>query len=108
MFSRSQRTKQFNNLTFERIDELFEISEIQFIIKISIRFMFESKLFFFQFTTDVQKSVSFSENVNIIDVITNQNNFIEQKKQELTIIKIEKKKRVHLKHRLIQMKIEKE
>ena len=39
----------------------------------------------------------------MIDVIADQNDFIKQMKQKLTIIKI-KKKRVHLRHRLIQMK----
>ena len=55
--------------------------------------------------TDVQNTVSLSKNVNIIDD-ANQNDFIEQMKQRLTIIKIEKR-RVHLRHRLIQMKTEK-
>ena len=91
MFLRRQRTKQLNNLTFERIDALFKISEIQSIVKISIRFNFESKSSFFQFITDVQNAFFLSENVNIIDDVTNQNDFIEQMKQKLTSIKIEKK-----------------
>ena len=56
--------------------------------------------------TDVQNTVSLSKNINMIDDVTNQNDFIEQMKQKLTIIKI-KKNRVHLKHRLIQMKTKK-
>ena len=55
--------------------------------------------------TDVQKTVFLSKNVNMIDNV-NQNDFIEQIKQKLTIIEIEKR-RVHLKHRLIQMKTKK-
>ena len=70
--------KQLNNFTFKRIDELFEISETQFIVRISIRFIFESKSFLSQFTTNVQNVVSISKNVNIIDVIANQNDFIKQ------------------------------
>ena len=42
----------------------------------------------------------------MIDVVTDQNNFIEQMNQKLTIIKIEKK-RAYLKHRLIQIKAKK-
>ena len=58
--------------------------------------------------TNVQNTVSFSENINInlIDNIKDQNDFIEQMKQKLTIIEIEKK-RVHLRQRLIQMKTKK-
>ena len=106
MSSRKQRTKQFDRLTFERIDELFEIWEIQSIVRILIRLIFESELSFFQFITDVQNTVSLSKNVNMIDDVTNQNDFIEQIKQKLTIIKIEKR-RVHLRHRLIQIKTKK-
>ena len=110
MFSRRQRTKQLNSFTFERIDTLFEISETQSIVRISIRFIFESKSSFFQFMTNsmtnVQNAVSFLKNVNMIDNVADQNDFIEQIKQKLTIIKIEKR-RVHLKHRLIQMKTKK-
>ena len=105
MFSRRQRTKQSNNLTFEKINQLFEIAETQSIVKISVRFIFD-----FQSMTNVQNAVFFSENMNInlnlFDDVINQNDFIEKMKQKLTIIKIEKK-RVHLKHRLIQMKAKK-
>ena len=106
MSSRRQRTKQFNNLILERIDKLFEISKTQSIIKISIRFIFESKSFFVQFTIDVQNVVFLSKNVNMIDVIANQNDFIKQMKQKLTIMKIEKR-RLYLRHKLIQIKTEK-
>ena len=114
MSSRRQRTKQSNNFTFERIDQLFEISEIQSIVKISIRFIFElkssSSQFITKFMTDVQNTVSFSKNINInlnlLNDVTDQNDFIEKMKQKLTIIEIEKK-RVHLRHRLIQMKTKK-
>ena len=110
MSLRKQRTKHFNSFTFERIDVLFEISETQSIVKISIRFIFESKSTFFQFIidfiTNVQNTVFHSKNVNIIDDVTNQNDFIEQMKQRLTIIKIEKR-RAHLRHRLIQTKTKK-
>ena len=113
MSSRRQRTKQSNSLTFERIDQLFEISETQSIVKISIRFIFEFESSSFQFITesmtDVQNTVSFSENIdidmNLFDDVTDQNDFIEKMKLKLTIIEIEKK--VHLKHRLIQMKTKK-
>ena len=109
MSSRKQRTKQFNSLTFERIDALFEILEIQSIVKISIRFIFESESFSFQsmteFITNVQNATFLSKNVNMIDDV-NQNDFIEQIKQRLTIIEIEKR-RAHLRHRLIQMKAKK-
>ena len=44
--------------------------------------------------------------MNLFDNVTDQNYFIEQMKIKLTIIKIEKK-RVYLKHRLIQMKTKK-
>ena len=56
---------------------------------------------------DVQNIVSLSENIdmNLIDD-ANQNDFIEQMKLKLTIIKIEER-RAHLRHRLIQMKIKK-
>ena len=71
MSLRRQRTKQFNNLTLERIDALFEISKIQSIIKISIRFIFETKSSFSQSITDsmtnVQNAVFLSKNVNMID-----------------------------------------
>ena len=100
MLSRRKCTKQLNNFTFKRIDELFEILKIQFIVKISIRFIFESKSFFFQFTTNVQNAVFLSENVNMIDVIANQNDFIKEMKQKLTIIEVEKK-RAHLRNKLI-------
>ena len=112
MSSRRQRTKQLNNFTFERIDQLFEISKTQSIVKILIRFIFESKSFSFQFMTDfmtdVQNIAFFSENINInlIDDIVDQNDFVEQMKQKLTIIEIEKKC-VHLRHRLIQIKAKK-
>ena len=112
MSSRRQRTKQLISLTFERVDALFEISEIQSIVRISIRFIFESKSFLSQFITelmtDVQNTVFFSENIdmNLIDDVTDQNDFIEQMKIKLTIIEIEKK-RVYLRHRLIQMKTKK-
>ena len=105
MFSRKQRTKQLNSFTLERINQLFEIAEIQSIVKISVRFIFDS-----QFMTNVQNAVFFSENMNInlnlFDDVIDQNDFIEKMKQKLTIIKIEKK-RVHLRHRLIQMKTKK-
>ena len=111
MSSQKQRTKQFNSFTFERIDALFEISETQSIVRISIRFIFESELSFSQsitkLMTDVQNTVSLSENIdmNLIDN-ADQNDFIEQMKLRLTIIEIEKR-RVHLRHRLIQMKTKK-
>ena len=99
MFSRKQRTKQSNNLTFERVDQLFEIAKTQSIVKISIRFIFESESFHSQFITDfmtnVQNTVSLSKNMNIymnlFDDVTDQNDFIEKMKLKLTIIKIEKK-----------------
>ena len=112
MSSRRQRTKQLNSLTFERVDQLFEISETQSIVKILIRFIFESKSFLFQSMTDsmtdVQNIVSFSENINmnLNDDVPDQNDFIEQMKQKLTIIEIEKR-RAHLRHRLIQIKTNK-
>ena len=53
--------------------------------------------------TNVQNAVLLSKNVNIIDNVTNQNDFIKQMKQKVTIIKIEKR-RAYLKHRLIQIK----
>ena len=109
MFSRRQRTKQLNSFTFERVDQLFEISEIQSIVKISIRFIFELKSSSVQFITDsmtdVQNTVSLSKNINIIDD-ADQNDFIEQMKLRLTIIEIEKR-RAHLRHKLIQMKTKK-
>ena len=55
--------------------------------------------------TNVQNTVSFSKNINMIDD-ADQNDFIEQMKLRLTIIEIEKK-RAHLRHRLIQMKTKK-
>ena len=114
MSSRRQRTKLSNNFTLERIDQLFEILKTQSIVKILIRFIFESELFSSQFITelmtDVQNTVSLSKNINInmnlIDNVTNQNDFIEKMKLKLTIIKIEKK-RAHLRHRLTQMKTKK-
>ena len=105
MSSRRQRTKQSNSLTFERINQLFEIAEIQSIVRISVRFIFDS-----QSMTDVQNAVFSSENMNIdlnlFDDVIDQNDFIEKMKQKLTIIEIEKR-RAHLKHRLIQMKTKK-
>ena len=105
MFSRRQRTKQLNSLTFERVDQLFEISETQSIVRISVRFIFESESM-----TDVQNTVFSSENMNIdlnlLDDVIDQNDFIEKMKQKLTIIEIEKR-RAHLRHRLIQMKTKK-
>ena len=63
MLLRKQRTKQSNNFTFERVDQLFEIAEIQSIVRISVRFIFESKSSYFQFITnsmtDVQNTVFF-------------------------------------------------
>ena len=91
MSSRKQHTKQFNSFTFERIDALFEISKIQSIIKISIRFIFEFKSSFSQSMTNVQNVVFLSKNVNMIDDVIDQNDFIEQIKQKLTIIKMKKK-----------------
>ena len=112
MSSRRQRTKQSNSLTFERINQLFEIAEIQSIVKISVRFIFETESSLTQSMTDVQNTVFFSENMNInlnlnlFDEMTDQNDFIEKMKRKLTIIEIEKK-RAHLRHRLIQMKTKK-
>ena len=57
------------------------------------------------FMTDVQITVFFSKNVNMIDDV-DQNDFIEQMQQKLTIIEIEKR-RAHLRHRLIQIKTKK-
>ena len=111
MSLRRQRTKQLNNFTLERVNQLFEISETQSIVTISIRFNFESKSSFAQFITefmtDVQNTVLLSENINmnLIDD-ADQNDFIEQMKLKLTIIKIEKR-RVHLRHKLAQMKTKK-
>ena len=106
MSSRRQRTKQSNNFTFERINQLFEIAETQSIVRISVRFIVDS-----QFMTDVQNAVFSSENMNIdlnlLDDVIDQNDFIEKMKQRLTIIEIEKR-RAHLRHRLIQMKTKKE
>ena len=108
MSSRKQRTKQFNNLTFERIDMLFEISETQSIVRIFIQFIFESESSLSQFITEsmtnVQNIVFFLENINInlIDD-ADQNDFIEQMKLKLTIIEIEKR-RLYLRHKLVQMK----
>ena len=56
--------------------------------------------------TNVQNAVFLSKNVNMIDDVINQNDFIEQMKQRLTIIEIEKR-RAHLRHRLIQIKAKK-
>ena len=112
MSSRKQRTKQSNNFTFERVNQLFEIAEIQSIVRISVRFIFEAESFLTQFMTDVQNTVFSSENMNInlnlnlLDEMTDQNDFIEKMKRKLTIIEIEKK-RAHLRHRLIQMKTKK-
>ena len=57
--------------------------------------------------TDVQNTASLSKNINmnLIDNV-DQNDFIEQMKLKLTITKIEKR-RVHLRHRLTQMKTKK-
>ena len=44
--------------------------------------------------------------MNLFDDVLDQNDFIEKMKQRLTIIEIEKR-RVHLRHRLIQMKTKK-
>ena len=112
MSSRRQRTKQSNSLTFERINQLFEIAKIQSIVRISVRFIFEAESSHTQFMTDVQNTVFFSENMNInlnlnlLDEMTDQNDFIEKMKRKLTIIEIEKR-RAHLRHRLIQMKTKK-
>ena len=114
MSSRRQRTKQFNNFTFEIIDQLFEISKTQSIVKILIRLNFESESSSFQFITDfktdVQNTVFFQNNIdinmNLFDNVVDQNDFIEQMKLKLTIIKIEKKC-VHLRHKLIQIKTKK-
>ena len=54
---------------------------------------------------DVQKTAFLSENIDMIDD-ADQNDFIEQMKIKLTIIKIEKR-RAHLRHRLIRMKTKK-
>ena len=105
MSSRRQRTKQSNSLTFERINQLFEIAETQSIVRISVRFIVDS-----QSMTDVQNAVFFSENMNIdlnlFDDVIDQDDFIEKMKRRLTIIEIEKR-RAHLRHRLTQMKTEK-
>ena len=69
MSLRRQRTKQFTNFIFEKIDELIKIFEIQFEIKISIRSIFESRSFFSQSTTNVQNFVFLSKNVKMFDVI---------------------------------------
>ena len=110
MSSRKQRTKQSNSFTFERINQLFEIAETQSIVKISVRFIFEAESSHFQSMTDVQNTVflskNFDININLFDDVTDQKNFIEQMKQKLTIIEIEKK-HVHLRHKLIQMKTKK-
>ena len=47
--------------------------------------------------TNVQNTVFLSENVDIIDEIINQNDFIEQMKQKLTMIEIENR-RAYLRH----------
>ena len=101
MSSRRQRTKQLNSFTLERIDQLFEILEIQSIVKIFIRFIFESESSFVQSVTDfmtdsmtdVQNTVSLSKDIdmNLIDDVAGQNDFIEQIKQRLTIIEVEKR-----------------
>ena len=60
--------------------------------------------------TNVQNIVFSSKNItinmNLFDDVTDQNDFIEKMKLKLTIIEIEKR-RVHLRHRLIQMKSKK-
>ena len=107
MPSRKQRTKQLNSLTFKRIDALFEISKTQSIVRISVRFIFESKSSSFQFITesmtDVQNTVSLSEDIdidmNLPDDVTGQDDFIEQMEQRLATIEAEKR-RAHLRHRL--------
>ena len=101
MPSRRQRTKQLNSLTFERIDALFEVSETQSIIKI-VSFSIYDKFY----NECTEHCFFFPENIDMIDDVTNQNDFIEQMKQRLTIIEIEKS-RAHLKHRLIQIKTKK-
>ena len=112
MFSRKQRTKQSNTFTLERINQLFEIAETQSIVRISVRFIFEAESSHTQSMTDVQNTVFFSKNMNInlnlnlLDEMTDQNDFIEKMKRKLTIIEIEKK-RAHLRHKLIQMKTKK-
>ena len=106
MFSRKQRTKQLNSLIFEKIDKLFKISKTQSIIQISIQSIFESKSSLSQLTTDVQNAVFLSKEVNMIDVIKNQNDFIKQIEQKLSMIKIEKR-RVYLTLRLSQIKTKK-
>ena len=115
---RRQRTEQSNSPKFERVDQLFDISETQSIVRISIRFNFESESFSSQSITDsmidsmtdVQNTVFLSKNINInmnlFDDVADQNDFIEQMKLRLTIIKIEKR-HAHLRHRLIQMKTKK-
>ena len=59
MSSRKQRTKQSNSLTLERVDQLFEIAKTQSIVKISVRFIFETESSHFQSMTDVQNIVFF-------------------------------------------------
>ena len=60
--------------------------------------------------TDVQNTVFFSKNIdidiNLFDNVTDQNDFIEQMKEKLTIIEIEKEL-AHLRHKLIQIKTKK-
>ena len=70
MFLRRQRTKQLTNFTFERIDELIQIFEIQLKVKISIRSIFESKSFFL-INDRRSKRCLFLEDVDIIDVVKN-------------------------------------
>ena len=69
MFSRRQRTKQLTNLIFKRNDELIEIFETQFEVRILIRSIFESRFFLLQLTTNVQNFVFLTENVNMIDAL---------------------------------------
>ena len=106
MFSRRQRTKQLTNFVFERIDKLIEILEIWFEVKILIRSIFEVKSSFFQSTINVQNVAFLSKNENIFDAVKNQKNFIEQIKQRLLIIKVEKK-RVYLRHIFVRIKTKK-
>ena len=60
--------------------------------------------------TDVQNTVFLSKNIdidmNLIDDVADQNDFIEQMKLKLTIIKI-KNRRAHLRHKSIQIKTKK-
>ena len=107
---RRQRTEQLNSLTFERIDALFEIPETQPIVRISIRFIFESgsspSQSMTESMTDVQDAVPLPEDVDMVDD-AGQDDSIEQMEQRLAAIEAEKR-RAHLRHRLAQMEAEKE